>query len=327
MFCMTMAGIDGGGSKTTAAIATNSGEIIGISRTGPSRFQNVGEEEAERVIGQAVENALKNCGKNKDDIDHACFGLGGIDTEKYRSKARRIASEIIQNSHFSVVSDGVIGVYSGTFGDSGMCIISGTGAIVQGINAEEEIGRVDGWGRLFGDQGSAYFIGRRGLKAVFEQFDNRGNETILTDLILDHLDLERTPELLDHFASVKNETPKIAEVARIVDTAAEKGDEVAKGILKDASKELERSARTLIDKLGMDDLKPLKTVLIGGVFKSETLRKSLKNNLVNDFSEIKFIRPTWEPVVGALVLSLRKSGHKIDAEVIENLKTSIHKGK
>ena len=44
----------------------------------------------------------------------------------------------------------------------GVIVISGTGAIVYGINANGDEARASGWGYLLGDEGSGYDIAIKG---------------------------------------------------------------------------------------------------------------------------------------------------------------------
>ena len=52
--------IDCGGSKTSAALASSSGEIVGRGRSGPSNFSYVGYEIFLSAIGRATADALAN---------------------------------------------------------------------------------------------------------------------------------------------------------------------------------------------------------------------------------------------------------------------------
>ncbi|KXA98851.1 hypothetical protein AKJ41_06290, partial [candidate division MSBL1 archaeon SCGC-AAA259O05] len=315
-------GIDGGGSETTAAISTLEGEIIGFSKEGPSRLETIGEKQAEETIEVALKGALTQTDAELSDVKAACLGFGGLDTEKARQRAMRIAANILPDScTFSVRDDATVGLHSGTFGEPGIAIVAGTGALLKGINEGGREERVDGWGHLFGDLGSAYYIGKEGIRAMLEDFDGRGKETILFDLIGEEYDLESPPDALDYFHGRKKVPAGIAGVARLVDEAAGKGDEVAENILKSASEELERSAVTLIDNLKMGGYDPLNIVLIGGAFNSDILRKNLRTLLSSRYENARLIRPD-HPEVGAVFLALEATDVVVDDRIIENLRQS-----
>ncbi|MCL4278865.1 MAG: hypothetical protein KJZ60_04155, partial [Ignavibacteriaceae bacterium] len=82
-----------------------------------------------------------------------------------------------------VISDAHIAL-EGAFPDSAGCIlIAGTGSILFGKDEKGVIHRVGGFGRLIGDEGSGYSIGRKALNAVSKSSDGRGEETLISELL------------------------------------------------------------------------------------------------------------------------------------------------
>lgn len=319
-------GIDGGGSKTLAAISTTKGKITGLAREGSTRLELVGKTDAKERMESVLKNSIRTANVEMDDLKSACIGFGGLDTEKDWRRAREIATEIFPDCLCKVTDDATVGLHSGTFGNFGIAIVAGTGILLKGINKTNREERVDGWGHLFGDLGSAYYIGREGIRAMLEDFDGRGKETTLSNLIQKEYNLESPADAMDYFYEKKEVPAGIAEVARLVDVAAEKGDKVAENILKSASEELEKSATTLIGRLKMENYDPLNIVLIGGTFNSDILRKSFRTRLSARYENAKLIRSNY-PVIGAVFLALEKADVDVDDEIIENLKQSVRKVK
>jgi hypothetical protein len=62
-------------------------------------------------------------------------------------------------------------------------------------------------------------------------FDGRGPETVLSDRILDHFGAAQPPDLYNEFASSSCDVRKIAQLAPLVDRAAEDGDLIASALL------------------------------------------------------------------------------------------------
>lgn len=56
----------------------------------------------------------------------------------------------------------------------GVVVAAGTGVVTLGVGPEG-VARVDGWGHLLGDAGSAYWIGRAGLDAALRTFGDVPN--------------------------------------------------------------------------------------------------------------------------------------------------------
>lgn len=314
-------GIDGGGTKTEVAVTSTKAKKLLTLTEKATRLETIGVDRASEIIENSIHRILDELQVNKDAILSACFGFGGLDTIKDKKQANSIANEIFPNlDNLSVTSDSIIGLHSGTFGDPGLCIISGTGALIGGVNLEGTTDRVNGWGHLFGDLGSAYYIGQEAVIKSLEAFDGRGENTSLKDRIVKRLPINRIAEATDHFYRLDDRVKKIAELSVEVNKAAVAGDEVAKNILSSAAKELSRSATTLIKKLDLDSMKHVPIVLIGGVFNSSILTSTLKGLISQRCSNVLFIRPAWKPVVGAIVLALKKIEKDITEEIRETLK-------
>ena len=92
-----------------------------------------------------------------------------------------------------VRNDAFNALYSGTLGEPGIVQIAGTGAVTLGINENGEVARSGGWGYLFDDEGSGFYLGNEALKAVFRSFDNRGKKTSLTDRITEYFASTKRP--------------------------------------------------------------------------------------------------------------------------------------
>src|SRR5437764_143633 len=120
-------------------------------------------------------------------------------------------------------------------------------------------------GRIVGEArgGGGFWIGRAALTAVVRQFDGRGPATLLTPMILEHLDLSTPKELIHeiYYRDVHRHT--IAGIAGLVQRAMDEHDAIAADILGRAGAELASAAASVIGRLAMrGDAFP--TVLAGG---------------------------------------------------------------
>lgn len=315
------AGIDGGGTKTTVAIANGKGEVLSIKSGGPSRLAVSPDDNLEKEIYKVLQSTLDDLQIDKNALTAVGWGAGGLDTKRDKERAENIIKKIVpQDCSRRIEDDAIIGLFSGTFGDPGLAIIAGTGSLITGINPSRERARVDGWGYLFGDLGSAYDIGRRAIMAVLESFDGRGEGTELTNLFLEELELDSPDEILDHFYPPENLPREVARLARVTDRAANLGDEVAREILDDAAGELTRSAKTLFGRLSLTKMQEIPTVLVGGVFNSTSVKEKVERNLKTLTSKVRVVRPRWPPVVGAVVAGMKEAGQEVGKGVRENLK-------
>ncbi|MFV0429190.1 MAG: N-acetylglucosamine kinase [Arachnia sp.] len=121
--------------------------------------------------------------------------------------------------------------YVGVLGSAdGTVVACGTGAVT--IAVGPRLARVDGWGHLLGDSGSAYWIGRSGLELALRAFDGRAPATALTRVIHDHgqpmdrlyLELQADPDRVRRIASWAPHVTRLAAqdegCRRIVNQAA-----------------------------------------------------------------------------------------------------------
>lgn len=97
----------------------------------------------------------------------------------------------------------------------------------------------------------------------------------------------------------------IASLAPLVETAAEKGDRMAKDILFQAGNELAVRANLAIKKLNFRN-KKFPVVLVGGVFKSKIVLAQVKKEIKKFAPRANFIQPKQEPVIGAIKLALEQ---------------------
>jgi len=123
----------------------------------------------------------------------------------------------------------------------GVVLTVGTGVGCLAVDPTSgTIRRVDGWGYLFGDDGSAFAIGRAGLAAVLRAVDGRGPSTVLSDLARERYGpVELMPQRL--YTSHRT-VDEAAQFAVDVLTAAELGDNVSVAIVRAAACELARTA-------------------------------------------------------------------------------------
>ena len=130
----------------------------------------------------------------------------------------------------AVLND-VDGAQIGAFaGGPGILILSGTGSMAWARDLEGRSHRVGGWGDIIGDEGSAYWIGRRLLGVVAQSLDGRGGPTGLVNGLFDLLGLDRSHPadgLESWIAHLTHSRSQIAALTPVVTRLAEAGDATA----------------------------------------------------------------------------------------------------
>lgn len=298
-------GIDGGGTKTDCAIADLSGKIIYQTVGRPSNFLIIGVKETVANLFASIEECLFELKGDFSDVKQIVVGVAGAgrkdDAELLEMSFKDYAdNEGIHFKGVKVVSDAQVAL-EGAFPDSAGCIlIAGTGSILFGKDKEGNIHRVGGFGRLIGDEGSGYCIGRKALNAVSKEIDGRGKKTTITELVNDKIDFGVSDTLVN---KVYKDKLDIASIAKIVIEAAEKGDKTANKILSDEADELVLHLKSILNKI---PAKKLNVSFSGSLidnknFYSDLLTKRIKENL----PQIKITKPAFSPVSGAILIAKR----------------------
>ena len=298
---MHVLGIDAGGTKTVCLLADANGTVLAEVRGAGANLQASGELEVEKVLHDVMERALSDHDIRPDAI---CLGIAGVDRARDADAIRSVMRRIGFKTRVLVVNDALVALAAGAGDEQGVVIVSGTGSIAYGRDAMGRAARAGGWGYLLGDEGGGFWIGRSALAAVVRQFDGRGPATMLTEMVLRHMQLESPTDLIHAIYDRGIQRLAVASIAAIVQQAFEHGDVVASDILRRATAELASAATAVIQRLGMrGDMFPI--VLAGGAFHGiPSLVTGVAATLsdVAPRSEVRLLQV--EPAVGAVRLAL-----------------------
>ena len=252
-------GIDGGGSKTLAVLVDALGRERGRGAAGSSNHEVVGLEQAVTAIHHAAERAAQ-VAQATLPATSAWLGLAGVDHEGDRA---RLAPRVSSLAHAVRITNDAELALSALPHQVGVALISGTGSIALGRDAQGRQARVGGWGHIFGDEGSGYAIGRAGLQAAARAADGRGPATALLERILAVWALDATELLLARVYQAFDKTA-IAALAPLVLALAAEGDAVAQSIQANAARELALAVTTVARALAFPP-GPLPLAAAGGV--------------------------------------------------------------
>ena len=214
-------GVEGGGTKTSAALATSAGKILKISKSGPSSPRNVGIKKATDNIALAVKKI-----STKENINASFIGLPAV-AEEFKDKKEEIKKELLKKvpeifkGKVEIGSDQEIAFRAGSNKKDGILIIAGTGSVIRGWKGKKQV-YVSGWGWL-ADEGSAFFIGQKSFQSILKDLDGRGKKTLLTRLALKELKVKKVEDLVDLIYS-GNPTKTIPLLSVICDKACRRGE-------------------------------------------------------------------------------------------------------
>ncbi len=309
-------GIDGGQSSTTALLADENGNVLGVGKGGPCNHVAASEGRAKfrSAVGDCIGQACRQAGLPSSDIvfSGVCLGFSGgaEDKESY-------ARELIRSKRYKITHDAEIALAGATGGQPGIIIIAGTGSIAFGRNAGGETARAGGWGYVFGDEGGAFDLVRRALRAALADEEGWGKHTSLKSRLLKAVHAASVNALLHGFYTPAFPRAKVASFAPLVTEAAHAGDEVALAILQSAATELVRYSEGVYRHLFTQN-EQVELAYIGGVFRSEPLCTHFHHSIEQRIP-CRVGPPKFPPVVGALLDALGLDGNASDLSGLPDL--------
>ena len=297
---MYIIGIDGGGTKTVGILATETGQRLAQVQSGPANYHVVGEAQTQAVLESLVGELCEKAGVSRTDSIRFCLGMAGLGRAADQHVIGQLCDELGIQENRTLTHDAHIALIGGAEKQEGVIIISGTGAIVYGINADGKAARASGWGYLLGDEGSGYDIAIKGLRAIARATDGRDEPTELTNRILRTLDLNEPSELIRWVHAASRDT--IAHLAEVVFDTAQTGDGVTERIVDEAADELIRAARSVMEQLEFTE--PFDVVLSGGnLIHQPMFADKLRHGLAKTQPKASVLFPRHEPAYGAVLLA------------------------
>jgi N-acetylglucosamine kinase-like BadF-type ATPase len=297
-------GIDAGGTKTVCQLADETGALVAEARGGGANLQAAGELHVEKVLHDVMEEALGDRGIVPAAI---CLGIAGVDRPEDSTIVRSIMRRIGYKARTIVLNDALVALEAGAPGAAGVVIVSGTGSIAYGRNANNEGARAGGWGHVLGDEGSGFWIGRAALRAVLREADRRGQRTALTPLLLKHFGVSEAQNLIHEVYQNKVAPSAIGALAQCVQTAFSQGDKAAIGILRAAADELESSGVSVATRLDLGSER-FTFILAGGIFRAVPwLRDELQRRLPVAVPNSTVRLLEREPATGAVSFAIQEA--------------------
>lgn len=293
-------GIDGGQTSTVAVIGNEVGEVFGRGEGGPSN--HVGAEHGRARLISAVRAALEGACRSAGldpalvEFEAACMGATGGSVDK-----EPILREILRVRALHVTDDAAIALTAAHEGGPGIITIAGTGSVSMGRNAAGQCARAGGWGYALGDEGSAYDVVRRALRASLRFSEGWGPPTVLHDRLLNCTHTSEIHELRRLIYTVEYPRPRVAAWAPLVCEAARENDPVARGIIRSTCRALVRITSVVRNRLFQNV--PAAVAYIGGMFLDDSIRESFVEQLGR--KGVTAHLPRRPPEEGALLEAIR----------------------
>ncbi|MCX7985057.1 MAG: hypothetical protein N3A63_09175 [Bacteroidetes bacterium] len=295
-------GIDGGGTKTTAVLCTLKGIIAATANGGPTNVNVVGVDQTAHTLAHLINQCCLTVRCSISEIGAIVAGIAGAGDPTLQE---RIVNDV--NGFFGehiplfIENDARIALESAFKSSNGILIAVGTGSVFYG-KVKNNIVCVGGWGKLLGDEGSGWWLGREVLRAVLAEYDGIGEQTLCTTLIATQHNASSRNAIID---LVYRHSFDIASLAPLVLQAATQKDPIALSILNRGCHALVHTLRLTLKLLQWKSKEKLPCVLIGSlVAKKNIYSQLLRSEIQKSFPYLTIIKPKHSPAVGAARLAI-----------------------
>jgi N-acetylglucosamine kinase len=296
-------GIDGGGTKTKAVLVDEKLNFINEEIGEPSNFLVFDITDVANSIIELIKKTSANGNISVEDISSILIGTAGAgrreDAKRLEMTVQNLLKEkMLSINNFKVESDARIALEGAFSGCPGSILIAGTGSIMFGKDSDGNIHRVGGFGRMLGDEGSGFHIGRAGLSAVAKSFDKRISDTLLTEFVKLRFDINDSVQLINAVYKNNFDVPKIAP---LVIEAAQNGDEVCTNIINSEINELVQHIYAMQKLI---DVETLLISLIGGTITTNNYYAKLFRERVEEINNIEIKDAELSPQMGAALMAI-----------------------
>jgi len=299
-------GVDGGGTKTRFALM-NQCKLMAEVQLGSSYHPEVGLDGVGELLARGVAEIVARAGIDTSRITHAFFGLPAYGEDSQATAVlRSLPARALGHERYSCDNDMVCG-WAGSLGaEDGINIVAGTGSIGYG-QRRGIAARAGGWGEVFSDEGSAYWIAVQGLNAYSRMSDGRLPQGPLHALINESLNLRNDLDLCAQvYGPGARSRGELAQLSPLIARAAGLGDSAALDIFQRAGRELARIAEALRQKLAYEAGEVVKLSYSGGAFSAgEVLMKAFHEALTHACPVFEVSRPLHEPHYGAALYAAK----------------------
>ena len=304
-------GVDGGATKTLAAVLDLERRELHLGHGGPSNEDAVGAEAAVAALLGAADEAMRAGGVSAEELGGAVLAVAGTDTQAIAANVRRARTE-----DWLVVND-VVGAWATATGAApGVAAISGTGSNVFGVGRDGRAWRAGGWGHLLGDEGSGYWFGVQSIKAALRDREASGPATELSDAVVAFFDAPSVEAVASRVYSKPLSKGEIAAFAVHASRLAEQGDAVARELYEQGAAELARQVAAVVEQTGLTGDFPVG--LIGSAFRAGAVFVDPLARAIHEHApQARVQTVAMAPVGGSLLLAARAAGRGDELAVSE----------
>lgn len=318
----TFLGVDGGGTKTEFVLVDDVGRVLARHQEGSAYYPQIGLDALQAMLARGIDNTLQQGSIPPATLTAAFIGLPcyGEDSGLI-ARLNTVASPSLQREQYQCGNDMVCAWAGALACQDGINIVAGTGSIAYGEFAGHQA-RAGGWGELFSDEGSAYWIAREGLSLFSRMSDGRLPKGPLYQLLRTEFDLSIDLDLCAViYGSGPTSRSHIARLAPIIAEAARKGDAQVRKLFAIGARELAAMVNAVRARLNAPADLSISVSYSGGMFKlGDLLLEPFVSSLHDSNYRYDFLPPKLPPAVGAALYAARTLGSPLAESALTAIK-------
>jgi N-acetylglucosamine kinase-like BadF-type ATPase len=304
-------GFDGGGTKTECVLADAAGHVIARSTGGPSNPVRTGYTRAWFSLSDAADAVLKHEKITSRHIRGVCAGLGGTSRSGVARRVKTFFERGFPNAQVNVITDLDLALEAAFGSSEGMILVIGTGSAAFGRDENGKTARAGGRGPWYSDEGSAFDIGRRAVRAVSLAEEHRGPATALSGRLLQFHQARGWDQLSEQIS--KNPDSVFPHTFPLVAELADANDAVSREILAAAAASLAGLAVAVVTDLGWRDREVPLAKVGGASGRSKFFDAAIDAELKKQIPRVTLVALKITPAEAAVRMAVRHASAKGNA--------------
>lgn len=295
------AGVDSGGTKCEVLLASEDLKVIHVKRYRGVHYSLAGAQKFADAVSEFISDSVKRSNLPLSLCRGICIGAAGAREDKDRNAIRKQLRRHI-NKPVVITTDAMTALAGSFSGGDGIILISGTGSVLYGLSGGT-VYRVGGWGRILGDEGSGYWIGKRALNETVREYDEKKflrRRSLLSGMIERDFGINAG----NINSKIFNGKVLLQEIAPLVMECASRGCTVSSKIIDEAVDGLMWHIGTFM-KISRRK-KPINIAFTGGIIESDNLLSQELKKRISNSGIVKTVARLHSPSYGAALIAAGK---------------------
>lgn len=304
-------GLDGGGTKTVAALIDEQGQLVAETIGGASNPYRLSLARAMTALDDAGARALAKAKAEAADVFGVTAGVSGAGRPRVAHRIAAFLCTRFREASVETITDLEIALDAVAETGPGVVVVAGTGSAAFGRDASGRTARAGGWGPWFSDEGGAFDIACRALTVVSREHDAGFLPSPLGQAISTELGHHSWQRLVDDVLRKPHDL--LPRLFPPIVAAAEAESESARAVLSEAACSLASLAEIVIGRLGLCSA-DFVVGLVGGVFGRSRFLDDVVAERVNKFApSARLVPAQFSPAVAAARRALRRAAGSSDS--------------